>query len=353
MASIQHNRRLGVLGLAGVASLLELGPIAGLLYWHQGILPVLAAGLAYQVGNLMPRPAVITGRLAIGIAASLGATLLLFIPLAHPLWFFAIAVLSWTLQAVRRNITAKEGSDLPTTAQKRGARVAGFVVATLTPMPIWLALVLLAIAVTLPLVHPRTDSISRDRRIVGHRLEWTMLFHQTHYFSYAYAVPLLVASPALGGVPLTGVWFAFGWVSYLSAETLWRRLPPFPVFIGGHLFLTIVLVLLTLMSAAPWVSVALWILSGFGGGTVYCLALLHKRERLPHTNLERAEDAGHLLGVTFALACVYFLNWSANLLPAMGSAWAFVAALSMVTVVFSSRQGRTNVISSQGASDAN
>jgi hypothetical protein len=70
-------------------------------------------------------------------------------------------------------------------------------------------------------------------------------------------------------------------------------------------------------------------MSGLGGGTVYCLTLLHRRAGLPNANLEFAEDAGHLGGVAIAIIGVLLLGWTAGSLPIVGAFWAALAALTM------------------------
>ena len=169
-------------------------------------------------------------------------------------------------------------------------------------------------------------------------VEITMLLHQAHYFSYCYAMPLLLASDATGGVALIGVWFACGWITYLAAEALWQRFPPRTVFVAGHVFLTVLLGLLSLFHSMPWVALSLWVLSGLGGGTVYCLSLLHADEGRPPKRLEQAEDIGHMLGVAAALGSVLLLRWDASLLPALGSFWAASAAAVIITSAFAHRR---------------
>lgn len=322
-----HHDRAIALTLAGVASLLELGPIAALLYQGHDLAAVLLAGLAYQVGNALPRP--LQRPLALG-AIALAAALLLYAatPASAP-WLAAIAALSWTLQTVRRNVAAN-GASAPT-AHKRIARVIGFILATLAPMALWLALTLAGLALALTCMGNEVAKAEGGAK-AWTPLEWTMMAHQTHYFSYAYAIPVLVADPQLGGTGAAGFWFACGWVSYLSAEALWRRFPPRTVFITGHLCLAAILALLTLASSAPILSVTFWILSGFGGGTVYCLTELHKRNGGAPERMERAEDVGHLFGVTLALGAVVAFHFTASDLPAIGAVCALIAAVLLITL---------------------
>lgn len=323
-----HGDRVIALALAGVASLLELGPIAALLYQGHDITAVLLAGLAYQVGNAAPRP--LQHPLALGVIALAAALVLYLASPASASWLTAIAALSWTLQAVRRNVAAQSA---PTpTAHKRVARVAGFILATLAPMAVWLALTLAGLALALTRMRKGAAAEADVGTKAWTHLEWTMVAHQTHYFSYAYAIPVLIADPLLGGVGAAGFWFACGWVSYLSAETLWRRFPLRTVFVTGHLCLAAILALLTLTSGAPVLSVVFWILSGFGGGTVYCLTQLQKNNCGAPGQLERAEDVGHLFGVALALGAVSVFHFAADDLPAVGAVCALAAAFLLMSL---------------------
>lgn len=340
-ARLIHGRMLPALGLACAASLLELGPISALLRGGAGLTAVLLAGLAYQVGNAVPRPGPLAAWPFPALVALLGAVGLAFSTLATPTWFAAIAALSWALQGTRRRLTAVPGGDLPSTVEKRAARVAGFVAASLLPLAIWLPLLGALLAASIVRSRPASPATPvRIRSVNG--IEIAMVLHQAHYFSYCYAIPLLVSRAAIGGIPAMGAWFACGWISYLSAETLWRRFPPVRVFLVGHLCLAVVLAMLAAFSAVPAAATALWIASGLGGGTVYCLTALHKKSGRPHAVLERAEDGGHLLGVAVALAGVIVLRWNVAWLPAVGALWAVSAAC--VVAISSLKRGAPGAI---------
>ena len=168
-----------------------------------------------------------------------------------------------------------------------------------------------------------------------------MVLHQSHYFSYCYALPLLFDQFALGGRPLIGIWFACGWVSYLSAETIWRRFSPTRTFLVGHVCLVVLLVAMAKFSHFPWLLVGLWVLSGLGGGTVYCLTILHQAEGWPHRRLEVAEDLGHLLGVLVSIAAVMFVSLRVDALPALGAIWAAIAAVGMLSFILVRRADDT------------
>lgn len=338
-ASSQWKTRWVFLILAGSASLIELGPLVTLLSGGADLVALLMAGLAYQAGNALPHKLVFAPRLAPLVVAPVGAALVGFAAPGTVAWTVGICLLSWALQSARRAIADMSGDQLATTLEKRSARVVGFLLAGWLPAPVWLAATLVAIAAGMacslqgPERAPATTSAERWSMI-----EWIMLVHQMHYFSYCYALPVLLAHSEVGGLPLLGFWFALGWITYLAAEALWNRFPPLPAFLAGHISLTVILASMTWFGSIPWLVVALWILSGLGGGTVYCLKIL--RRRLDHSadDIERAEDAGHLLGVACALLAAAGPGWSAQTLPAVGAAWA---ALAVVLMIVTARRAPT------------
>jgi hypothetical protein len=332
------------LALAAAASFVELGPIALVLRGDPDLVSILLAGFAYQLANVLPGPSDRMTPLASVAVAAVGAAGLIYATIATAPWFASIAALSWSLQAVRRRLTAKPGDDLPKAAEKRAARVIGFILATVMPSAVWLPLVAVAILVALRAAtngHLHASPCASGAG-ASNGIPIAMVLHQAHYFSYCYAVPMLLASSPLGGIAAAGFWFACGWVSYLSAEGLWRRFAPIPVFVIGHLFVAIVLMLLTLFGDNPWGVVLLWILSGLGGGTVYCLTLLHKRAGGDQVRLEHAEGVGHILGITVALAGATSLNWTAGTLPLVGAAWAIAAGGTIFALAWRARHAGTS-----------
>lgn len=319
-------RNVNALALASAASLLELGPIVESLRQGAGVMPALLAGLAYQIGNVAPRFFTLGQHRVVGAAVVFGAVAVATAQTGSLLWLVGISTLSWALQDVRRSVSVGSGSVVLSTARKRVARVVGFIAASMMPFQLLLLAVCAALAAATPLIFAVSKAGQVGGEGFGNRLEWIMIIHQTHYFAYAYAVPLLLANNALGGTPLVGIWFACGWISYLSAEHLWRRWKPTLAFVAGHLMLAIVLSLLSGFSNHPYAALALWIASGFGGGTVYCLSLLHKQADLIHARLEFAEDVGHVLGAAVAIAGISLFDLKADALPGLGAAFAAIAA---------------------------
>ncbi len=329
--------------LASAASLVELAPIARLLATGHGLAAILGAGLAYQIGNALQRWPKAQTTAVLLATITLGALGLLILKAGEPWWYLSLACSSWALQGTRRRLSlASEGHE-PSTPQKRTARVLGFVVATI--MPLGVVAIALWTATICGLGFAR-KAVEAQAQIEARRklsaLEVIMTLHQSHYFAYCYALPLLFSAAALGGVAWIGLWFALGWVSYLSAEWLWRRFNPTTTFLVGHVSLTILLLVMATVLPGTWATIGLWLASGLGGGTVYCISILHRRACLAHRRLELAEDIGHLLGVLISLAVVVFLGWSAPSLAALGAAWAFAAFVGMAALALKNTRKHLN-----------
>lgn len=323
------------LALAAAASLAELAPIVALLRQGAPLHLILAAGLAYQAGGAVTRwlPAERSAWMAIALLA--GAIFVISSPGEVP-WYLALAAGAWSLQAARRRHACVRPADHPTTAQKRAARVAGFVVAALIPLGVSLAAVFITIVTVCIL---RLKAIPKPRpHLSGHPIEAVMILHQAHYFVYCYAL-LFILNQVAGGPAWVGVWFGVGWVTYLSAECLWSRAPLPHAFIIGHLFAAAALAGLAVFGSAAWGAIVFWSLTGLGGGTVYCLTRLHRESGGSSETLDLAEDVGHIGGAAIALVLVLLVGLDARGLVVVGGVFAlativgFVVLRPMLTIV--------------------
>jgi len=190
------------LAFAAAASLAELAPIAQLLDNGKGLIPIVATGLAYQVGGALARWAP-GGCWTWRIAAAGGGVALLTLPSGHLAWLLAVVALAWSLQAARRRHAHAYPSCVPSTARKRTARVVGFVLAPLLPFWASILVLILAIAAAVHLC-PRAEPFAAPT-FLGHPIELVMILHQMHYFTYCYAL-LLILSAVAGGPKLVGIW---------------------------------------------------------------------------------------------------------------------------------------------------
>jgi hypothetical protein len=271
----------------------------------------------------------------------MGLTTLLIAGQALTAQLVAIAAMSASLHACRRALGGAEACPKIPVATKRSWRVAGFVMAACLPTGIVVPLVMAVLALGLILLASapvtasetkalRADSTRSTSFLLPERLWVLMVIHQTHYFVYAYAVLYLAFTVSAGSAVAAALAFALGWITYLSAERLWQRFPEPTVFIAGHTFLTAALLGLGLAGENSWVAVLLWVLTGFGGGSVYCLVSISAKSGLSNERVENAEDVGHVGGVALAIALVTIGGVGVSGLAFTGAALAATAAVAML-----------------------
>jgi hypothetical protein len=315
------------LAFATAASLAELAPIALLLREGLGLESVLAAGLAYQAGGALARWVPGMRWLWIGVGAAAAA--LLTYPPGSLAWLVGLAALAWGLQAARRCHAGAFPGNAPTTAHKRAARVLGFLAAPLIPLWLSAAGVLAAIALSARLCSHSPGHVRP--RVLLRPIELVMVLHQMHYFSYCYGLLLILASLP-GGSGLVGLWFGIGWITYLSAERLWSRAPLAVALVCGHLVVALTLTGLATLGHVGWIAVLCWALTGFGGGTVFCLTHVHRAAGLPAESLDVAEDIGHVGGAALALFAAVVLGFDPWALAAVGAALAIATLIAFLAV---------------------
>ena len=308
------------LALATIASLLELSPILHILQNSGTLLQVLLIALAYQCGNAFYRwlPDGIGSKVVLVILGITSALTTTYIGLLA-----ATLLLSLALQLRRRQFSSSK--HVPT-ALKRTARVIGFLIVPLTPLmaTIFFASLLVVVGgrfekglgrkTTAPKVHP---------------LLALMVVHQVHYFLYAYAVLSFVFLRTGESTTVTATVFALGWVTYLSAEHLWGNWSLTKVFIIGHVNVATCLFAMYAVQSDVVEWCALWVLTGFGGGTVYCLTRLLLSSSIEDISIAAWEDVGHVVGVTAAITLVFFWNFNEALLCIAASLAALIAAVGM------------------------
>jgi len=316
------------LAFAVAASLAELAPICALLRQEAPLSAILAAGLAYQVGGaaarwLPGRPMV----WAAGAAAS-GWLLVVAQTPAGAGWLAGLVVLAWTLQAARRWYVRARPENSPSTASKRSARVVGFAAAAI--LPFWASLAAIIVGVLMASALQLKAASEATPRLTGHPIELVMILHQTHYFTYCYGL-LLILSQLAGGPTFVGLWFGIGWITYLSAERLWSHAPRAYALVLGHVFVAMTLGGLATLGHEPCGAILMWTLTGFGGGTVYCLTSLHRGTGGHPEGLDLAEDVGHVGGTVLALATASLGGLDAWALAGLGALFALATIATYLT----------------------
>lgn len=311
--------------LSLVSGIMETGVLT-FGYMHYDALTGLFFVLAYQVGCLFKKPLQISLRMAV---LFLLLSLLLFLSgLANRIvLFMAISLMCGGMQCIRDH-------SLPTIlpvseSVKRSIRVFGFVlgifVGFINNNAVFGFVVILTILLALPIVMRNKQAIPILKQNATLRLfskGWVMLFHQTHYFAYAYVLLIYflhsnTISSSFDGIS-AALWFLLGWGTYINGKWLLNdilKLSNFKAIIYGHLLVGICLILMIDFYSHPYIYGSLWVIGGFGGGSVYALKkFLKDFSADSEIDVELWENWGHVAGIALTVLSLFFFPKS-TLLP--------------------------------------
>ncbi len=299
------------LALSLLSGALELGSLFYALE-IQAPIPLLFP-LVYQMGNLLFLPAFVTPRRAQGLCI-LG--LALAVPRTPDLFLPALLAASLCIQAAR----AEQKSACPTWL-KRTFRIGGFLFSPLTAMLPGLIMACCLLTAWTALAHGKESHATGGTSLLP-----VMMFHQMHYFVYAYIMPAWVLGRT-GSLLAAAVSFALTWVVYLIPQIVAERAKHISycaMFFACHGFLLFVMAAMCITAALdwPWVLMTLWVLTGLGGGSVFCIQELTPACR--NTDMTLSESAGHVLGCLTAV-CLSRIVPGRLMIPVLtGSSCVFV-----------------------------
>lgn len=308
-----------------LSGLVELGMVVLALRSQLPFVYVLLVALAYQVGALLREPVELT--VTQYRLAALLAMLTAFTAQLSPVALVAVTLfLSVALQG-GRGIFAEQQHDRVSTFMKRVFRVAGFALAGFMSYALLLVVAVTVFGVMVALTwKAQSNPTMRLRNLNPSRLSWVMFVHQTHYFSYAYIILALMVTKYQVSTQMAGPLFCLGWVSYVLSQRLLDRYRLVPTFVLGHMWAAATLALLYFFrNEGLAVFLLFWFLSGFGGGTEFCLRKLKSQMPSDHSDLESWGNLGHVVGV---VVCMLVLGVTAA--PAL----AFVSASCLATATF-------------------
>jgi hypothetical protein len=107
---------------------------------------------------------------------------------------------------------------------------------------------------------------------------------------------------------LTALFFVLSWLTYTSAQYIFKEKKYYTYLIAGHIFLIFVISGIALTSSGA-LKIVLWILTGFGGGTVFCIKeILKKKREYDNHALESSENYGHVLGIFCSIILFVLLD---------------------------------------------
>ena len=237
----------------------------------------------------------------------------------------SMLLFSASLQVLRRALKGQAPvSSWQKNVTKALAMVSGAAGALAPPwLPVLVALTAGALAVVghgvsgEPLRSPR----HADAPVQQHLL-WFELLHHAHYFAYCYTFWALL-DKAL--IPFVGPLFLSGWLGYFVLERWLRESSQrysTTLLALGHVVCAAALGGMLVLRSAPAI-LALWLVTGIGGGTAYMLG------NTPNGgDRELYEDLGHIIGC-FGAALVIVITGEGEAAIVLGMVLAHGATLTL------------------------
>lgn len=314
--------------LSLLTGILEMGPVFWCMAHGLSLPETLLYPCLYQLGNLLAGCPGFTRPQARACASVLTLALLcLGFGGCQKISYWLVMSASFCLNAARNNTK----DDCPAWL-KRTFRIGGFVLSPLMATSPWFSLAVCGVAPMLswrgsdPKAKKQHPSLSLDKLHAA-----TMVFHQMHYFAYTYLLPVLLV-PMLGGSWRASIAFGVSWVVYLAPQLLaenWGRNNPRLMFYACHSFLLCAMIFMALGLAlkSAGLFIAAWMMTGLGGGSVFCIGRLGQTEK--PREMSSAENLGHVLGCMVAVVVSALLP--ANSVPTiLISASAFFVLATVI-----------------------
>lgn len=327
--------------LSFLSGALETGILsAGVLQF--GVVEGMGLALAYQLGCLARNPLL----LSLQGAASIICCSLPLLLVRSNIWgpMMMTILVSASIQSAREWLLPKYP---PISVNiKRLYRVSGFVCGILLgsafglELLAWTSIAASVIIVAVALRrHNKTPFVNLKREFNSDGFGWMMFAHQMHYFVYVYAllaIYLTAQTPSseesiLWRVMIAAVWFALGWLSYISGRCVlenFLKMSPLHAAIIGHAWVASCLICMAIYNKHPFILGIAWVLGGFGGGSVYAIKIL-AFSAFSKVDLELWEHFGHVVGTFFSFMLVYLFPDSV----ALPFLFSTIAALTTLTLL--------------------
>lgn len=316
-----------------VSGSLEIGIVYGGILQGYPLWKVLLLGLAYQIGNMVPIPCTLSKKercLGIAVLIALWGVRYSSSNAVISYWCLVgiIIILSGLIQSVRTGFSFAGEK-----WKKRLFRVLGFGTALFYGIDPEICVMSTSILMVLTEFFIRKYIESEKYcALNGMHINRTMLFHQIHYFVYAYSM-IGLACGLVQYNEFSVIYFVASWLTYLMTEPILKRFGHRKCLwylTVGHVMLAALLIFTSYAAVKGSILFfLLWILSGFGGGTVFCIKPV-EQERGGNISAESwtlSENLGHVLGSLTACIWVGF-GMEAALLPAVGAGFAILTVFS-------------------------
>lgn len=294
--------------LSLISGLIELGCILLGIHLKLSVMEVIGLGLAYQVGNLVPNPFKLN-KTATTIVSLLSTSCFAVTLFTDQYWllFAGFALIAAVVQSLRTSYKQKVH-----TALKRSSRIVGFFLSPLVNVPF-----ILAISVILILGAVFSKYKNQSLEFVKPKLRYIhfiMLMQQMHYFCYCYFIAIMIFNLkfiqdlALPPLVSISICFALSWVTYTWIPLLLKKDTYVKYYIVSHIYLLAVLLLMALYPESVLL-IVLWILTGFGGGTGYCIEKIDLLDSTANSDdMIFIGNLGHILGVAAGMITFTVFN---------------------------------------------
>ena len=297
---------LSYLTLSFLSGFIELGIIILIIGEGRSFFYIPIMALAYQMGALFREPLKLSP-LHYCLAIILSFIPAFFVPKSYIFLFISVFLLSIGIQGLRGMISecTEVSTFIKRTSRVLGFSLSGFLSENILP-------IISGIIVIIILIIAKDLNWSQEVKIQWKLKSGTlgliMIIHQSHYFSYAYMIPLLLVMNFSLEPKITGIFFCVGWLSYILSKKFLGEKRLSTNFALGHLFVSIILLFMYFYSTISLiVFLILWFLTGFGGGTVYCLRKLRAKSSKDQSDMDSWENLGHVFGL---LICLIILRLS-------------------------------------------
>lgn len=270
---------------------------------HGGIIGGLIGALCYQIGNIVPDPMKLSRKSNL-VLLVIAVTCSVFGIFNWKLVFGTVLVMTMVLQGIRaefKNKKSNQGTNKNDKCKetKRLTRIVGFALGFLfNPY----TLIVCVICVFVAHLKQNAEQNSSWQMEKFNRYDIILFVHEMHYFVYCYSMVLLM-DIKYGECGASMLFFA-SWILYVISPRLYAKFNLIDyrkTFLIGHSFLVVIL-LLMLVNSNMYIKIFLWILTGIGGTTEYCIGRLEKQENCYKTQRHNvSENLGHIAGVIVSI----------------------------------------------------
>lgn len=219
------------------------------------------------------------------------------------MYLIIIFIFSATLQTLRKEYKTKVS-----TLMKRCFRILGFLGGFYITLKVMFFLFLITFKFLI-----FSNPLERNTLKNNYKNTWLdkiMIIHQLHYFSYSYFMFIYLFQIFRDKRFMIFLIFSLSWIIYSIIPKVIKSNNYKEILFYGHLFLAFNMFFLGFFKN-EYVITALWLITGIGGGTVYCIHKINEELKITTKNsVIVSEGIGHILGVFLGMIVYKVLGFS-------------------------------------------